>query len=436
MTGAAKQLPRWERGAGTADRTLRSELAVCLWFPQFALHCELQRHSDLAVRPTAVLAAEDSRRLWQVSPSARRAGVKPGMTVSQAIGLCPCLSLLEADPVHYDEQFSNLLLVLSDVSPVIEPAELGRVYIGVDGLEPLHGSPEQQVAMIQQTVATWQQMEIGQGEISTPVVHLGWGRGKFTAWVAATRARPDEAVIISEAKRVEFTASQPIAVLRIDPDMHRRLWQLGIKRLSDLARLPEIAVTSQFGTMGRRLWSLAAGKVVDPVVGREIPEPIVAAIDFPNPVADRGMLAHALDRLIARALRHPQRTGWRIFGVQASARQENGASWMVAVTLRDPTADRYHIAEPLKVRLTQTPPTRAVETLAVEFTRFVRGTDELQLFARDANSSARAGRQRALRTAIREIRARYIHSGLYQIVEVQPHSRLLERRYALIEYDP
>jgi len=358
------------------------------------------------------------------------------MTVSQAVGLCPSLSLWEPDPVYYDEQFSNLLLALGDVSPVIETAELGRVYVGVDGLEKLYGSPEKQVETIRQTVAVWQKGLATYCPTDLPAYRLGWGRGKFTAWVAATRAKPGEAVIISDEERAEFTASQPVGVLQIDQDTHRRLWQLGIKTLSDLARLPEVAIVSQFGRMGRHLWSLATGRVVDPVAGRETPEPIVFEIDFPNPVADRTMLAHALDRLIERALHDPQRTGWRILEVQVRAQQENGASWMIGATLKNPSANRDHISAPLKVRLEQTPPARAVETLAVEFTQFARGTDELQLFARDATSSARAGRQRALRTAVHEIRTRYRHSGLYQVVEVQPRSRLLERRYALINYDP
>jgi len=33
-----------------------------------------------------------------------------------------------------DEQFSALLLRLGGVSPVVEPAELGRAFVGVDGL--------------------------------------------------------------------------------------------------------------------------------------------------------------------------------------------------------------------------------------------------------------------------------------------------------------
>lgn len=129
-------------------RALRSQNAACLWIPLYALRCEEARRPDLAGRPTAVLTPEDSRRIWQASSLARRQGVKPGLTVSQAIGLCPALALLEPDPVFYDEQFAHLLKRLGNVSPVVEPAELGRVFIGVDGLERLYGGAEEQLAVI------------------------------------------------------------------------------------------------------------------------------------------------------------------------------------------------------------------------------------------------------------------------------------------------
>ena len=77
-----------------------------------------------------------------------------------------------------------------------------------------------------------------------------------------------------------------------------------------------------------------------------------------------------------------------------------------------------------------------MENLAVEFLTFVRGTNELQLFARDANSNARADRRRALRTAVHEMKTRFINSSMYRVVEVYPGSRIPERRYALIDYDP
>src|SRR5947207_7354446 len=131
---------------------LTSTTAACCWIPLFALRCEEARRPELASQPGAWVAPVTARLLWQVSPLARRAGVKPGMTVSQAIGLCPSLRLCEPDPVYYDEQFARLLAALSEVSPVVEPAELGRAYVGTDGLEGLYGAPEGIVAVIRRTV--------------------------------------------------------------------------------------------------------------------------------------------------------------------------------------------------------------------------------------------------------------------------------------------
>src|SRR5439155_1514969 len=155
---------------------------------------------------------------------------------------------------------------------------------------------------------------------------VGWGKGKFVAWVAATRAKPGGALIVPPGEEGKFLAAQPVAVLPLDPDAHRRLRQLGLRTLGQLAPLPEEAVVSQ-----------CAG---------------------------------------------------------------------------------------------------AVERLVVEFTAFAPGTAELQLFARDAGAAARAGQRRALRSAVQEITLRLKRPMLHHVIEVQPWSRLPERRYALIDYEP
>lgn len=423
---------------------LSSSLAACVWIPLFPLRCEEARHEGLAGYPAALLAPDTTRKLWQVSSLARHAGVKPGMTVSQAIGLCPTLRLLEPDPVHYDEQFAALLAALGEVSPVIEPGDLGLAYVGVDGLDGIYGGAEKIVAAIRLRIT-----DFG--------LRLGWGVGKFTAWVAASRAKPSEAVVVPAGTEQQFLASQPIAVLPLDPDTHRRLRQLGIRTLGALAALPEAAIAAQFGDAGRRIWQLAAGRVIEPVECRVAPEPIVAALTFFTPVGERELLAHTLDQLIARALQHPRRIGWRVHALRLRADLESvigndrGAgdencrsaacaptnrSWLVNVLLKDPTADPARIAAPLKTRLEQSPPTGGVERLVLEFTAFAPGTTELQLFARDAQAAARAGQQRALRHAAREVRMRVKRATLFHVIEVQPWSRLPERRYALIDYEP
>src|SRR5213075_138791 len=242
--------------------------AACVWIPLFPLRCEEARHEGLCALPAALLAPDTTRKLWQVSPLARHVGVQPGMTVSQAIGLCPSLRLLEPDPVHYDEQFAALLAALGEVSPVVEQSELGLAYVGVDGLEGIFGSPRKIIEAVHQAVRPSDRQ----------TVRLGWGVGKFTAWVAASRAKPSEAIVVNAGDERTFLASQPIAVLPLDPVTHRRLRQLGIRTLSALAALPQAAITAQFGDTGKRLWQLAAGRISEPVEGRVAPEPIVAAL--------------------------------------------------------------------------------------------------------------------------------------------------------------
>src|SRR5881392_2477373 len=303
----------------TRSPHLTSDAAACCGIPLFPLRCETARQPELATLPVALLGPDDTRRVWQLSSLARHAGVKPGMTVSQAIGLCPALKLCEPDPLHYDAQFSRLLAALGQVSPVIEPAELGRAFVGTDGLERLYGSVEQIIEAIKRGTRNAERGTVEESSLACSAFPLprsafrvGWGHGKFVAWVAATRARPGEAVIVPVGGEAKFLASQRLAVLPLDPDTHRRLLQLGVKTLGALVALPEEAVVSQFGRAGRRLWRLAAGLVSEPVVGRVMPEPIVAALTFFTPVGNRDLLAHALDKLVDRALGDPRRSGWRV----------------------------------------------------------------------------------------------------------------------------
>src|SRR2546429_694467 len=332
---------------------LTSDGAACCWIPLFPLRCETARQPELASLPVALVGPDDTRRVWQLSPLARHAGVKPGMTVSQAIGLCPALKLCEPDPVHYDAQFSRLLTALGQVGPVIEPAELGRAYVGTDGLEGLYGAPEKIVEAIKCGVRSAEcgiveESPLAHSALPTPhsALRVGWGNGKFVSWVAATRARPGEAVIVRSGEEGKFLAAQPLAALPLDSDPHRRLRQLGLRALGALAALPEEAVASPFGAMGRRLWRLAAGRVAEPVEGRIAPEPIVAALTFFTPVGERELLAHALDQLIARALKHPRRIGWRVHAVRLRADLEGSSSWPAAIPLKDPTSAGARLPAP------------------------------------------------------------------------------------------
>jgi len=197
------------------SRSSTSSLAACVWIPLFPLRCEEARQDGLANYPTALLAPDTTRKLWQVSSLARHAGVKPGMTVSQAIGLCPTLRLIEPDPVHYDDCFARLLAALNEISPVIESGELGLAYVGTDGLEGIFGSPGKIIEAIKRMLEGWNVRMSEAGSTvqhsNLPTFRIGFARGKFTAWVGAVEGTPIKYFSFP------FTASQLAAGARSAP---------------------------------------------------------------------------------------------------------------------------------------------------------------------------------------------------------------------------
>ncbi len=414
--------------------------ALCLWLPTFELRLELVRSPELDATSVALLDhAQGARRtIWQISERAAEAGVQPGMTVSKAVGLCPSLTLLEPDPAHYDAVMESMLEALSALSPVVEPSGRGRVFVGMDGLGRLYGAPSRQVRRALGALLT---------VFPRPLVaatRAGWAYGKFGAWVAAVSAEPGRPVIVERETLVSFLSGCPVGALPVDPLTLERLERLDLKTLGALARLPEPAVIEQFGRDGQRAYAWATGRRIDRVRPWHRPRPIRSALDFPTPAGQTGILHGALDRLLERALAKPERRGRSVRGVRLAARLEGGGSWATDAVLREPSADRDRIAFVLRTRMELAPPQRAVESLLLEFFEFGAPSAQEDLFDRkDESGRAAEGRgltngevPSALREAVRELKLKIGYSPLYRVVEIDPWSRLPERRHGLLAFDP
>ena len=417
-----------------------SRTALCLWLPTFELRLELVRSPALDATSVALLATEGGARrtVWQVSERAAEAGVQPGQLVSQAISLCPALTLLEPDPAHYDAAQDTLLEVLAELTPVVEPAGRGRVFLGMDGLGRLYGSPQNQVLRVLRTLFR---------VLPAPLVaatRAGFAPGKFGAWVAAVGARPGEPMIVPEGALRAFLASRPVSALPVEEATLDRLDRLGVRTLGELVRFPAPALVGQFGEEGGRARAWATGERIDTVRPWHRPHPVRVALDFAVPVGQVETLNGALDGLLERALARPERCGRSVTALRVIGRLEGSGSWMVDAVLRDPTASKESLAFTLQSRIGLLPPPRAVEALTVELFRFGPPSSQTGLFDRkDSAGRAEQGRDLAdgavphsLRDAVRELKLRLGHSPLYRVVEVDPLSRIPERRHALLSFDP
>jgi nucleotidyltransferase/DNA polymerase involved in DNA repair len=416
-------------------------MVLCLWLPTFELRLELVRSPELDRTSVALLSSDEGvrRTVWQVSERAFEAGVRPGQLVSQAVSLCPALTLLEPDPAHYDTAMADLLEALVERTPVVEPGpERGKVFLGMDGLGRLYGSPPNQVRTILRALFD---------VLPRPLVaatRAGWAPGTFGAWVAAARSRPGKPVIVSEVELPDFLARCPVAALPVEEEMITRLERLGVETLGALTRFAEPALVAQFGQDGRDALAWATGRRIDRVRPWHRPRPIRVTLDFPSPVGQVEFIHSALDRLLERGLARPVRRGRSIQEVRLTGRLEGGGSWVVGAVLKEPTGSVRQLAFLLRSRMELIPPPRSVEGLALEFVQFGAPTSQEELFQRtddagrpvEGRTLSEGSVPPSLRKAVRELTLRLGDSPLYRVVEMDPWSRIPERRHALLRFEP
>ena len=108
----------------------------------------------------------------------------------------------------------------------------------------------------------------------------------------------------------------------------------------------------------------------------------------------------------------------------------DGRSWEKAIVFREASADHEQMLCVLRTAIETPPLTAPVEELSIEFCGLTaRVGKQEKFFGGDRR------RQPQFAETVRQLKARYGRSPVLQIVEVEPWSRIPERRHALIDYD-
>jgi protein ImuB len=97
-----------------------------LYLPDFALQAALRPTPELWERPVAVLESEEAKAtIFQLTPSAREAGVEAGMTPSQALARCLRLTIKGRVPAQEKIVAEILLQMAASLALEIEATAPG-----------------------------------------------------------------------------------------------------------------------------------------------------------------------------------------------------------------------------------------------------------------------------------------------------------------------
>ncbi|MGB3327388.1 MAG: hypothetical protein WBA46_00455, partial [Thermomicrobiales bacterium] len=305
-------------------------------------------------------------------------------------------------------------------SPLVEADdhEPGCWYIDLRGLERHYGSQIQAAQRFLRTV---------------PAVlhaHAGVAPAKFAARVAAGESESDAIRTLAPAEVRGFLHDASTSWLPVSRALVAEMQQLGIGTLGMLAALDGRKVLARFGKPGIFAWELANGIDQRKVVPPSFVPTVTETMELPAPATTREMLMMGLRHLVHRAFQHPDLRGRYVRQVTIRAAIERRESWERTLTLKEPS-DAFRLVQSLTLRLDALEMLGPVTHITVELSGIITNGARQEMLP-----TFRRRNDPSLSGATEQLKHRYGSSPLYRIVEVEPWSRIPERRHALMPFDP
>jgi len=412
---------------------------ACAIVPRFQLLAAVERRETLA-RPAALAPEPGAAQLvGEVSGPAEQLGVRPGMRVGEALSRCPELALVPPDPERAERSWETVLRRLEGIGAEVESERAGEVFFEAVGLRALWGGADGVLARARREVGTAARLAAAPGRFCAYAAARQDARALRSCEGArqrdpfqdggATRFMLDHFPVVPEGSARGFLAPLPVSLLHgrlpDGDDLPNELERLGIDTLGRLAGLPRDAVADRLGPLGLAALRLARGDD-EPLRPRRMHEPLAVELELPE-AASGQQLERALELLIGRLLAHRGRRGRALRALRLSARLAGGGGWRRQVALRRAGTERDRIAAVLLPQLALLPaPATTLRLEAVELG--AAGGEQLALSAPEEH------RRRRISEAVRQARAAGGSEAVLRVLEVDPESRVPERRDVLMPW--
>ncbi len=393
---------------------------ACILITHLPVKAEVRRYPQLRGKPVIITENYGSKDLvLDSSPEAR--GVGAGMPLAEAVARCKDASLLQADAPYYNGTFDKLVRALELRSPMVERAGLGCAYVGLEGLELMYGGEARVVASLLQ--ASPQEFN----------PRVGVAGGKFPAYVAAVTTKGGRATRVPRDSMglAAFLSELSIGLLPLSWANKTRLHRFGIHTLGQLSALPVGAVQAQLGADGRVAWQLANGIDNSPLAPHRPQQAVEETMTFPSPTVTWSPILTALGMLLGRAFARPEIGGRYVRVATIESHVYRLPPWVKRFGFKEAVGSKDRALFALKSRLDSVTLPGPLEDMKLTLTGFT-GESGIQ-----ANLFSDVRKQEQLKEMMRQLEA--VLGGkppIYQMKEIEPWSRIPERRQALVPFDP
>ena len=402
-------------------------LTACFIITHFPARCERQRlrhrraqHHGAHHRPSPIIVFEPNSATPTVVDSTPEVPAKRGDSLVAARARCPDAVVVKEDSDHYRTQWTRVVKRLMQVADRVEDAQIGCAYISLVGLRKMYGNRENVLGAIMRAAPDWLPPRLG-------IAH-----GKFHARCAAMTAQPGIPNVlpddIREASRA--VASMSVGILPIETRHVLMLHDFGILTIGDISKQPMSAMQAQLGYPGKRAWELANGIDDERIIEMQQPASVAQAMQFQWPVVSIDALRFGIHAVMHDAFNSPVRADRAVGRVDLKLAMDEHPDWTLSRTFKQPVGDAENagqlVMHAIEAALQDTPSPMQAPINAISIALAKLGPPRSEQGA--LWSEQRTG---DLHTALRQLAARNDIPPLTKVVDVEPWSRIPERRQAL-----
>ena len=196
-------------------------------------------------------------------------------------------------------------------------------------------------------------------------------------------------------------------------------------RIADIPRGP---MEAQFGQAGGIAWDLANGIDHRPLMPKRSVLIVSEHLDFPDPTASMATIVLAIESLLNRAYGRSQLLGRfaRQMSIQSQVFQH--APWTMSMAFKEPVGNKNQALFAIKSKLDITVIPGPLEDMHITLSGITGEAGRQESMWKEVK------RDTDLQETINQLRYRLRTTPpIYQVRELEPWSRIPERRYALVQ---
>ena len=381
-----------------------------------AFFCAVEETQNPSLRGVAFAVGGKPNERGVVSScsyAARKVGVRSAMPMSRAIRLCPGLNIVPGHHRLYGEVSHKVMDILHDQSGLVEQISIDEAFLDISDIRD---DTERFARRLQARIRDELHLPSSIGIASNKLVaKIATEVGKALA-LKRIKAQgltepPNAVTVVPYGEEAAFLSPLPADMLwGVGPKTSKRLSELGIHTIGDIAKWPESELIRLFGENGRDLSHHAKGIDNRPIVTEHETKSISQEVTFSVDVRDDKVLQKTIREQASRVALQLRKQELAGSTIKLKIRWPDFTTFTRQTTLGHRTDQEDEIAKAaLELMNSVRKPSQAVRLIGVGVSGLGQPIRQLGLWDMDSEKS------RKLQEALDVLREKYgrdvVHKG-------------------------